>query len=162
MGVTPAFTWVAQDLRALDEVQGEVLVLTTFSNERPLRGLTGLVDWRLCGGLSRLLLAGFASGAVGERVLCPSRGRMSHPKVLLMGLGPRAEHRTDRALAVAGDAAETVQGLGASSMTCGLFGLEHLASPLDRGTRELTALLASFPGLREIVLVSDTPEAGAR
>lgn len=79
--------FVSPDLRRLDGVESEVLALPFFSDLRPLRGAAGLVDWRLCGFLSKLLIRGRMAGEPGELTLMPSRGRLSVDKVLLVGLG---------------------------------------------------------------------------
>ncbi len=129
------------DLRRLDDCPGDLLVLTVFSDERPLPGLAGLADWRLCGALSRWFLNGFFSGGPGERVLYPTRGRLSHPKLMLLGLGPRAQHRTDRACLIAREGMAAGMALGATRVTCGLFGMERLPTPLERSLPELLAVL---------------------
>jgi hypothetical protein len=64
----------------------ELIALPFFADERPLRGAAGLVDWRLCGRLSRLLQAGRVSGAPGETTLLPAQ-RLPFGKLLLFGLG---------------------------------------------------------------------------
>ena len=64
----------------------ELLALPFFSDERPLRGAAGLVDWRLCGRLSRLLAADRVTGAPGETTLLPAQ-RLPFQKLLLFGLG---------------------------------------------------------------------------
>lgn len=79
--------FVAPDLRRLDGVESEVLALPFFSDLRPLRGAAGLVDWRLCGFLSKLLIRGRIDGAPGELTLLPSGDRLGVEKVLLVGLG---------------------------------------------------------------------------
>ena len=79
------------DARGIDAVSCELLGLWFFSDERPLKGLTGLLDWRLDTAVSRLIMAGTISGFWGEKVLmcgfsdCPFQG------LLLMGLGPMGE-----------------------------------------------------------------------
>lgn len=131
---------VPPELRVLDDSPADLLVLATFSDERPLEGLTGLVDWRLCGAISSWKQSGLASGAYGEQLLYPT-SRLSHPRVLLLGLGPRAEHRSDRAFGLARQALEAADLLGVASLTTGLFGLEHLASPLERTGAKLVEIL---------------------
>lgn len=79
--------FVAPDLRRLDELKSEALALTFFEDERPLRGALGLVDWRLCGQISRLLLRGRARGALHETLLVPTRPRLSFEKLFLFGAG---------------------------------------------------------------------------
>jgi len=68
----------------------ELLVAPFFSDERPLRGAAGLCDWRMCGRLSRLILAERISGARGEAILLPGR-RLAFPKLLLFGMGASEE-----------------------------------------------------------------------
>ena len=66
----------------------ELLALPFFVDERPLRGAAGLVDWRLCGRLSRLLLGARVAGTFGESTLLPPSRRLPFTKLLLYGLGP--------------------------------------------------------------------------
>lgn len=133
---------VPATLRSLDDQPSDVLVLTAFSDQRPLAGLSGLVDWRLGGVLSEWLISGFATGRTGERVLYPARGRLSQRFVILMGLGARTQHRADRARAAAAAAAAAVADLGLDSMTCGSFGLDSLPTPVERSLPELIASLS--------------------
>ena len=46
-----------------------------------------LVDWRLCGAISRILLRGRATGALGETVLIPAQPRLPFDKLFLFGVG---------------------------------------------------------------------------
>ena len=80
--------FVPPDLRRLDQLRSEALALPFFADVRPLRGALGLIDWRLGGAVSRVLLRGHAEGALGERVLMPTARRMPAPKLLLFGAGP--------------------------------------------------------------------------
>jgi hypothetical protein len=85
----------AGDTELLARVGAEVAVAGFFRDERPLRGGAGLADWRLCGWLSRLLLASRASGEWGEAVLTTTQGRLRAPRLLLVGLGARARFSGD-------------------------------------------------------------------
>lgn len=87
--------FVLPDLRKLDALKSEALSLPFFSDERPLRGALGLVDWRLCGRISRLQAAGVVDGHLGETVLVPARPRLTFEKVFLFGLGPRTAFDLD-------------------------------------------------------------------
>ena len=64
-------------LEAVDALT-EVDALCLFFPEdvRPLDGLAGYIDWRMCGALSRLLMTDFFSGAAGDTVLMPSDDRI--------------------------------------------------------------------------------------
>lgn len=79
------------ELPALDQIGTEILVAGVSREERPPRGVTGLVDWRLAGRISRLLLKGFLTGELGEVLLIPGRPRLPFDKVVLFGLGHQQE-----------------------------------------------------------------------
>jgi hypothetical protein len=73
--------------RALFEGKLSGLVLTCYENERPLRGLAGLMDWRFHGVISECLRAGAVTGRVGECAYVPvsRHGKTYH--LLLAGAG---------------------------------------------------------------------------
>jgi hypothetical protein len=77
-------------LRRLDGANAELLACGMWQDERPMRGLCGLVDWRMAGRLSRLAKAGFLSGALGEVLLVPGKPSLPFEKVLIVGAGARA------------------------------------------------------------------------
>jgi hypothetical protein len=78
------------ELRRLDEASVELCACTLWSDERPLRGLAGLLDWRLGGRLSALLKSGFVTGDAGEALLVPGKPHVPFEKVLVLGLGARS------------------------------------------------------------------------
>jgi len=87
--VTDKVHFVAPELARWDGTWGDVLVLAFFQDERPLRGATGIADWRLCGRLTRLLKAGRFTGTKGEVMLMPPAARrLTFARLLLFGLGP--------------------------------------------------------------------------
>ena len=63
------------------------LVLSFFSDERPLHGAAGLADWRLYGQLSRLITSGHCAGSVGESLMMPAGPRLPFDRIFLFGLG---------------------------------------------------------------------------
>jgi hypothetical protein len=75
------------DWKSLDGLKSEALLLPFFSDERPLTGVLGLVDWRLCGFVSQLIQRGVVKGEMGETVLVPLRPRFASDKLFLFGLG---------------------------------------------------------------------------
>lgn len=82
-----AYDFVSAAPQSLDELQTEILVLPFFSDERPLRGAAGLIDWRLCGALSRKLMAGHLDGHFGEKALISAPSKLKSEGLLLVGLG---------------------------------------------------------------------------
>ena len=90
---------------ALDTLSVETLALFMLSDQRPLRGAAGVVDWRLCGELSRALQGGGLTGKLGERLLMPTNGRIGARRLLVFGAGasdvPLGASELGRCLAVA-------------------------------------------------------------
>jgi cytosol aminopeptidase family protein len=82
--------FLAPDVRRLDEANVELCACGIWSDERPMRGLAGLLDWRLGGRLSALIKSGFLAGELGEVLLVPGRPHVRFEKVFLVGLGSRS------------------------------------------------------------------------
>ena len=83
--------FVPLDLARIDGLRFEAAALTFFENERPLRGATGLCDWRLLGRISRHIERGRITGRAGEITLVPARPRLPFDKLVLFGLGARED-----------------------------------------------------------------------
>lgn len=83
-------------LQALDRERGGTLVVCAFDEERPLKGLAGRVDWRLCGRLSDLIFAGNLEASFGSTLLCPVDGRLPFERLLFVGLGSTSKYTTER------------------------------------------------------------------
>jgi hypothetical protein len=75
----------------LDRLRCEALALPVLTDERPLRGALGIVDWRLCGLVSRLVIRGAVSTSALQTTLVPGRPKLVVDKVFLFGAGPSAE-----------------------------------------------------------------------
>ncbi len=83
--------FVPPELTRLDDASAELCACGIWSDERPVRGFAGLIDWRLAGRLSATLRSGFVTGQLGEALLIPAKPYLPFEKVLVVGLGPRAE-----------------------------------------------------------------------
>jgi hypothetical protein len=102
-----AYDFTPASARGLDELQTQLLVLPFFSDERPLRGPAGLVDWRLCGRLSRKLMSGYIKGIFGEKALLATPAKLRTDGLLLVGLGESSRFSTriaEKACLLIGDA----------------------------------------------------------
>lgn len=73
----------------VDRFEGEVVAALFFVDDRPLSGPEALLDWRLNGHLTELLLQGKASGSAGEHLLVRSNGKIAADWVLFVGGGRR-------------------------------------------------------------------------
>lgn len=89
------FRFVEPDLRRLDDLSADLVVCTFFEDERPMRGLAALLDWRLAGEVSARLREQFATGTAGDALLMPCRPRLPFDKLIALGLGARAAFDDD-------------------------------------------------------------------
>ena len=112
---------------ALDEARAEVCAATIFSDERPFRGIAGLLDWRLAGRLSALAKNDFLTGRAGEVVMVPGRPRASFDKILIFGLGAKASFDADAFRAWTVAVRRTLSGLAAKRAVVEIAGRGVLA-----------------------------------
>jgi hypothetical protein len=79
-------------LESIDALSGvDALCLVVTDDDRPLQGAAGYLDWRMCGGISRVLLQGFFKGDRGEQLLMPTKGGLPVTKLFAVGAGPSAK-----------------------------------------------------------------------
>ncbi len=74
----------------------ELTVLPIFSDELPLQGLAGVLDWRMGGRISTMVREGICTGNQGEQVLTLSQTTATLCRIVLLGLGLRAEFTRER------------------------------------------------------------------
>ena len=79
--------FVQPELHRLDAIKSDALCLCLHREDWPLRGTPGLVDWRVCGHLSRLRETGWITCDEGEIVLMPLARRLPWERLLLVGMG---------------------------------------------------------------------------
>lgn len=103
--------FVSPHLRQIDTVGSEILACGLFEDERPIRGLAGLVDWRMAARLSRRIEAGDLMGDRGEVTLMPGKPRMPFEKLLLFGLGSKQRFDEEVFLEVVHRMLDTLCGL---------------------------------------------------
>jgi hypothetical protein len=148
-----AYDFVSATTASLDELQTEVIVLPFFSDERPLRGAAGLIDWRLCGALSRKLMAGYLDGSFGEKALVTAPPKLKSEALLLVGLGTSTAFDTAAAesacaliAAALAEARVSTAALGLPGRSLGLLpALEGMqlwiaASPRDSELEEVSII----------------------
>lgn len=69
--------------------QGNIgsLIVTFYENERPLAGLSGLLDWRFHGAISSFISSGVFTGAIGQCVYLPMVAHNVTLHLLFVGAG---------------------------------------------------------------------------
>jgi len=134
------------ELRKLDLLGTEVIVSTIAVDERPPQGVTGLLDFRLAGRISRLIQAGFATGKVGEVLLVPGKPKLPFDKILLFGIGKCSEFNDPVYRAVLNKILRTLEGLRARTAVVELPGRHFDAISPERAA---DILLESTGGQKE-------------
>jgi hypothetical protein len=75
----------------VEEIAAEVLVVFHVEEEPAPRGRLGRLDWILCGAVSRLRARRKFAGERGATVLLSSNGKLKAERILIVGLGRRAD-----------------------------------------------------------------------
>lgn len=104
----------------MDTQDCQILVTGFFENEKPLKGPSGWIDWRLNGILSRFLIEKKLTGEWKETTLIPSQGRILPGLILLLGLGKVKEYSYLRIRELSPYLLETLEKLGTSSVCLSL------------------------------------------
>lgn len=104
----------------VDSMPGEVVAALFFEDVRPLRGAAALLDWRLNGRLTELLLAKTVSGRAGEQVLVANNGKLASDWILFIGGGCWRELKVDRYRQIIRHLLAVCSDAGFSSLSLGL------------------------------------------
>lgn len=132
-------------LRKLDLLGSEVILAALALHEQPPHGVAGLLDWRLAGRISALMERGFATGALGEVLLVPGKPKLPFDKVLLFGVGPRADFSESVYRLVVEKMLSTLEGLRARSAVVELPGRHFDGIRPDRAADILLECAGSKP-----------------
>ena len=106
--------------KEIDVQECDVLVTGFFQDERPLKGSSGWMDWRLNGMLSRFLIEKRLTGDWQETTLIPSQGRVMPRMILLLGLGKVKEYSYLRLRELSPYLLETLKKLNTSNLCLSL------------------------------------------
>jgi len=116
---------VPENLDELDRMDRDLLVLTFFSDEKPLQGLNGLADWRLNGRLSRLLMNFTIEGKRGEKVLLSTNRKLPATRLLVYSLGSSKDFDNMCFVQTSQEIFEIVKGLQAESCAMNVPGTSN-------------------------------------
>jgi hypothetical protein len=131
----------------VDVQECDVLVTGFFKDERPLKGSSGWIDWRLNGRVSRLLMEKKLTGDWKEVTLIPTQRRVIPRLTLLLGLGEVKEYNTLRLRELSPHLLEILKKLEVINVCLSLpyeesyhLGCGKLAEVLIRGIADCTNL----------------------
>jgi hypothetical protein len=146
------FSLCKLDLHEIEKLRCDSLAVYLFEDVVPLRGMVGIVDWRLNGMISALLQSGVLRAAAGETFLIPLRPRLPIEKLFGFGLGGVGAYG-------AGRVADTVRGTfsvlaRAAVHSTGLMlpGRSENLYSLEEGMGLLRGILRQADDLDELVI----------
>lgn len=83
--------FVPPEIRYLELLSQELLLLPLFVEDRPPQGALGLVDYRMAGKISALIAEGRISAELCAAYALPGRPGLNFERVVVVGAGPIAE-----------------------------------------------------------------------
>jgi len=95
-------------IQSPDRQRYKCLVLGLFCDEKPPRGICGLMDWRMNGMISREIKKGHLQGEFHEKAVIPWPDRVYTELLLLFGMGHLSDLSYNRIYDTAYEAAVTV------------------------------------------------------
>lgn len=75
----------------IDDLKTDFLVLPFYHDERPLKSINGIIDWRLYGKISNLIQNHVLQGNLLEKAIFSPKSKIKTSKFYLLGLGVRSE-----------------------------------------------------------------------
>lgn len=142
MGATKLHT---PSLQTLDLLEVDALVISLTTDDRPLSGLAGFLDWRLCGEISQFLLNEQFTGALGEKIMSITGGRIPAQRLFYVGWGAQKDIEKNAATCLP---LMTTILLEAKVESCAIHLPEPVTPILERAEAELSKSLG--PRLRGI------------
>jgi hypothetical protein len=79
--------FVPPDIRSLELLTQELLLLPFFAEDRPPVGALEVVDYRLAGAVSRLIMEGRILSHLGAAYALPGRPKLGFERVVVVGAG---------------------------------------------------------------------------
>jgi len=112
-----------------DRIDGEAVAALFFEDERPVLGPAALLDWRLNGLLTDMLIQGQARGRAGEHVLVPNNGKVAADWIFFLGGGSRKGFGLEACEGLLRHFLQTCREAGWSRITLCLDSLADLEKP---------------------------------
>lgn len=103
----------AGTLGALDTSSADVIACGLFEDDRPMRGLAAVVDYRLAGRMHGYVRRGELTGVADEAFLFPPRPRLGAEKLVVFGWGKSSELDEAASARAVDRLVRTLVGLGA-------------------------------------------------
>lgn len=137
--------FVNPEMRQLDLITTEIIVVPIAEDERPATGAAGLLDYRLGGRISKLLEEQAVDGALGQVHLVPGRPKSTFDRVLLLGEGRSTELNLHVYTRIIEQLLRGLEHLGARRAVVELPGRRNGKIPADQAVEILLELTKDNP-----------------
>lgn len=144
-------------LPSIDESQADVVACGLFVDDRPMRGLAAVLDYRLAGRLSGFVRRGELVGSADEAFLFPPRPRLMAEKLVVFGWGNVSEMDEAATTRAVRRMVTTLAGLGAKRALLELPGRARGLVDADTAARLFFAEVADAGLGCTFLVVEDDP-----
>lgn len=114
---------ISVEFGKMEEKASEISIIGLFQGERPLDGDAGAMDKALGGAIGELIDGGEFEGKLNQIAVIRTRGAIPLKRVLVIGLGERAEFNLDRMRQTSSKAAIHIREMGLKEFTTGIHDL---------------------------------------
>ena len=129
----------------IDKMLIDTLVLSIFKDEKPLKGANGLIDWRLCGRVSKLLMDKMISADYKESTLIFSVKDMMIKKMLIVGLGESKDFDDKRLYDISCFIADTLKKINIKKISLAIPGSPYFQQDYSKSAQiVITAFADSY------------------
>lgn len=139
-------------LHEIEKLRTDSIAVFLFENVVPLRGMAGVIDWRLNGMVSGLILKGLLTGRAGEKFLVPLRPRLASWKLFGFGLGRVEDFSIERVQPAVGESFAVLNRAAVHSTALMLPGRSEDIYGPDEGVVEIRRILRQGYDLDELVI----------
>ncbi|HEY4716682.1 MAG TPA: M17 family peptidase N-terminal domain-containing protein [bacterium] len=115
-----------------EKINFELFVTTLFNDERPPRGLSGLLDWYSNGKLSNLMMKDMLTGDIGEHVYITGGSRLPLGRFVIFGMGASTNLSQKTYSDISSKIVESIIDMKFNSICCGLPGFHKLNFEFSR------------------------------
>jgi len=159
------YQFVPVRMRDIDTLEGGLVAVALFDDDRPPGGLAGLVDWRMDGLISRIRVTtvypdmqnphykGLALGPFGaglaEKLLFPAGRLLPFFRILVVGMGSRKGYNSQRYKAVVEAVVGSASSLRVDKLTLRLPGWKAAGLPARRACDIFVSKLMSVKSAGE-------------
>jgi len=135
----------------IDRVPAELVILMHYQGQVPLKGLLGLIDWRVNGKISRMVENKVFSGKAREMLLMPSEHRFKADKLVLLGLGRKEEFEEGHIVQVFDFIFQTASRMKSPQVCLTLSKLLPSHFEWRNAVRLFVSKLFDFPAIQEVI-----------